>query len=111
MINIAKYKFNSKEQFDTKFEALHTEDAEGNKIPNVKFDKAELGHIVLASEVVNEDGEEVSTEVISKGWHADMIWHDLEDHPYGWKRYNVNLSSEGSHGFKGLNYLEHKFDE
>jgi len=101
MINIAKYEFNSKEQFDTKFEALS----------DVKFDKAELGHIVLVPSVLDEDGEEVTPAVISEGYHADMIWHDLEDHPYGWKRYNVNLSSEGSHGFKGLNYLEHKFDE
>ena len=109
MINIAKYEFNSKEQFDAKFEALHTEDAEGNKIPNVKFDKVELGHIVLASAVVDEDGLEVSPEVISEGWHVDMIWHDLENHPYGWKSYNVDLSSEGLHGFAGVSYLANKF--
>jgi len=99
MINIAKYEFNSKEQFDTKFEALS----------DVKFDKAELGHIVLASAVVDEDGEEVSPEVISEGWHVDMIWHDLENHPYGWKSYNVDLSSEGLHGFAGVSYLANKF--
>jgi len=99
MINIAKYEFNSKEQFDTKLEAL----------VDVKFDKAELGHIVLASAVVDEEGVEVSPEVISEGWHVDMIFHDIEDHPYGWKSYNVDLASEGSHGFSGLCYLTHKF--
>ena len=99
MIHIAKYEFNSKEQFDTKLESL----------VDVKFDKAELGHIVLASAVVDEDGVEVSPEVISEGWHVDMIWHDIEDHPYGWKSYNVDLSSEGSHGFAGVSYLTHKF--
>jgi len=99
MINIAKYEFNSKEQFDTKFEALS----------DVKFDKAELGHIVLASAVVDEDGEEVSPEVISEGWHVDIIWYDIENHPYGWKSYNVNLSSEGLHGFAGVSYLANKF--
>jgi len=108
-LNISKYEFISKEQFDTKLDALHTEDAEGNKIPNVKFDKAELGHIVLASAVVDEDGEEVSPEVISEGWHVDVIWYNLEDHPYGWKSYNVDLTSEGSHGFAGISYLENKF--
>jgi len=99
MIHIAKYEFNSKEQFDAKLESL----------VDVKFDKAELGHIVLASAVVDEDGVEVSPEVISEGWHVDMIWHDIEDHPYGWKSYNVDLSSEGSHGFAGVSYLTHKF--
>ena len=109
MIHIAKYKFTSKEQFNTKLDALHSIDSEGNKIPNVKFDKAALGHIVLASAVVDEDGLEVSPEVISEGWHVDMIWHDIEEHPYGWKSYNVDLSSEGSHGFAGLSYLNLKF--
>ena len=99
MIHIAKYKFTSKEQFDAKLESL----------VDVKFDKAELGHIVLASAVVDEDGVEVTPEVISEGWHVDMIWHDIEDHPYGWKSYNVDLASEGSHGFAGLCYLTHKF--
>ena len=99
MIHIAKYEFTSKKQFDTKLEAL----------VDVKFDKAELGHIVLASAVVDEDGVEVSPEVISEGWHVDMIFHDIEDHPYGWKSYNVDLSSEGSHGFAGVSYLTHKF--
>ena len=109
MIHISKYEFNSKHQFDAKLDALHSTDAEGNKIPNVKFDKAELGHIVLDSAVVDEDGLEVTPEVISEGWHVDMIWHDLEEHPYGWKSYNVDLSSEGSHGFAGVSYLTHKF--
>jgi len=109
MIHIAKYEFNSKEQFDAKLDALHSTDAEGNKTPNVKFDKAELGYIVLATAVVDEDGAEVTPEVISEGWHVDMIWHDLEEHPYGWKSYNVDLSSEGSHGFAGVSYLANKF--
>ena len=109
MIHISKYKFTSKEQFDAKLDALHSIDSEGNKIPNVKFEKAELGHIVLASAVVDEDGVEVTPEVISEGWHVDMIWHDIEDHPYGWKSYNVDLTSEGSHGFAGISYLENKF--
>ena len=109
MIHISKYEFTSKEQFNTKLDALHSIDSEGVKIPNVKFDKAELGHIVLASAVVDEDGVEVSPEVISEGYHVDMIFHDIEDHPYGWKSYNVDLASEGSHGFGGLCYLIHKF--
>ena len=99
MIHISKYKFTSKEQFDAKLESL----------VDVKFDKAELGHIVLASAVVDEEGVEVTPEVISEGWHVDMIWHDIEDHPYGWKSYNVDLSSEGSHGFAGVSYLANKF--
>ena len=109
MINIAKYEFISKEQFNAKFEALHTEDEEGNLIPDFKFAIAELGHIVLADATFDEEGEELTEIVISERYHVDAMWHGQDDHPYGWKSYNQDLESEGMHGFAGLNYLDHKF--
>jgi hypothetical protein len=42
-------------------------------------------------------------------WHVDALWHNLEDHPYGWKTYSIDIDTEGMHGFMGLSYLDNKF--
>ena len=108
-LNIAKYAFNSREQFQNKFDALHTVDEEGNSIPNFRFSIVQLGNIQLEAPTFNEEGEVLTEAVLSEQWHVDSVWFEQEDHPYGWKTYNVNLSSEGMHGFAGLSYSDHKF--
>jgi len=109
MINIGKYEFNSKEQAESKIEALHTEDEEGNLIPNFKFAVIQIGHLTLEDGVYDEDGEVITPAVMDTKWHVDALWHNLEDHPYGWKTYSIDIDSEGLHGFLGINYLDHKF--
>ncbi len=130
---VAKYEFDSKTQYDTKFAALHTDDADGNPIPNFKFAAVELGHIVLEQATYDEDGEVVTEAVLSDGWHVDMAWW-LEgittieeeavldedgmvvtpavtsiDHPYGWKSYKVDFEEgQGMHSFAGVDYQSHK---
>ena len=108
-LNIAKYAFNSKEQFLDKLDALHTIDEDGNSIPDFKFEVVQLGNIQLEAEVLDEDGEIESEAVVSEKWHVDAIWFEQEDHPYGWKSYNEDLGSEGLHGFAGVSYLANKF--
>ena len=117
---VSKYEFNSREQFLNKYDKLYTSDDEGNKVPKFKFAKVELGHITLQREDLDEDGKVISEAVLTKGWCVDMAWF-LEDefnkdgeliekdHPYGWKSYNEDLSSEGLHGFAGVSYLDNKF--
>ena len=116
-MKIGKYQFDNKEQAQTKIDALGTAtDEDGNEYPTHKHTIVQLGHIVLEQAVIDEDGEIVTEAVLSDGWHLDVLWVGLEadedgiiDHPYGWKSYNVDLTSEGSHGFAGLSYLSHKF--
>jgi len=116
-MKIAKYEFTSKEQAQTKIDALGVStDENGNESPSHNHTIVSLGHIVLEQAVLDEDGEVVTEAVLSEGWHLDVLWLGLEadedgiiDHPYGWKSYNVDLTSEGSHGFAGLSYLSHKF--
>jgi len=131
---VAKYEFNNREQFLDKYDNLHTSDDEGNKVPNFKFAKVELGHITLQKEELDEDGEVISEAVLSEGWHVDMAWW-LEgittieeeavldedgmvvtpqvtsiDHPYGWKTYKVDFEEgQGMHSFAGVDYQSHKF--
>ena len=116
-MKIAKYEFTSKEQAQTKIDALGVStDENGNESPNHKHTIVSLGHIVLEQAVIDEDGEVVTEAVISEDWHVDVLWVGLEadedgviDHPYGWKSYNVDLTSEGCHGFAGVSYLANKF--
>ena len=100
-MNIAKYEFTSKEQAQTKIDAL-------NKEPN-NHTIVNLGHIVLEQAVIDEDGEIITEAILSEGWCIDAIWVGLTDHPYGWKSYDVDLPNEGLHGFAGVSYLANKF--
>ena len=109
-MNISKYQFDNKEQAQTKIDALGTAtDENGNEYPTHKHTIVTLGHIVLEPAVIDEDGVIITEAVLSEGWHLDVLWIGLENHPYGWKSYNVDLTSEGSHGFAGLSYLDNKF--
>ena len=108
-INVAKYGFNSKEQFETKFNSLHTEDEEGNLIPKFRFTVIQIGHLTIEDGVYDEEGEIVTPAVMDDKWHVDAMWYDLDDHPYGWKTYSIDLDSEGLHSFLGIKYLENKF--
>tara|TARA_B100001093_G_scaffold224696_1_gene215289 strand:+ start:2088 stop:2372 length:285 start_codon:yes stop_codon:yes gene_type:complete len=89
----AKYEFNDKEQFDTKVENLTA-----NYIAIVR-----LGNIVL------EEGSDKQEAVLSNKYHADIMWLDIEDHPYGWKSYAVAVTDgNGVHSFFGIDYQTNK---
>ena len=132
-MKVSKYEFDSQAQFKSKLDALHTEDSEGNLIPDFRFGAVELGHIVLEQGEYNEDGEETTAPVLSEKYHVDMAWFfegitkiDEEavldedgmvvtpavtsiDHPYGWKSYAINFDEgQGMHSFAGVDYQSHK---
>jgi len=117
MIKIAKYEFDSKEQAETKINALGTaEDENGNEYPTHKHTIVHLGNIVLQQGQYDEEGNETVAPVLSDKWHVDVLWKDLEadedgtiDHPYGWKSYYVDIDGDGVHSFLGLSYNAHKF--
>ena len=109
-MKIGKYQFESKTQAQAKIGSLGTAiDQNGNESPTHNHTIVSLGYIVLKQAVIDEEGEVVTEAVLSEGWHVDVMWIGLEDHPYGWKSYSVDLASEGSHGFAGMPYLSHEF--
>ena len=123
-MKIAKYKFNTKQQFLDKFDDLHTTDENGNLIPNFRFSVVQLGHVVLKeAEFDNEKQIQITEQEYSEEYLVDVAWFledefnkdgELEekDHPYGWKTYSVDSKiKEGSgiHSFAGINYQENKF--
>ena len=107
--NIAKYEFTSKKTFDTKYNALFTEDNEGRKIPKFKFAIVELGHIILEEAYIDDEGKE-HPAVLSKKYCVDAVWYDLDTDPTGWGTLSVDIpTGEGVHQFMGLDYQEYKF--
>ena len=109
-LNVGKYAFQSKEQFNEKIESLHTINEEGDKIPDSKFAVVEIGLLEETALTFDEDGEELTPSIMGTDYHCDMAWYGLEDHPYGWKSYSVEIESEGVHAFAGVSYQSHKFN-
>lgn len=111
-MKIAKYKFNTKEQFQDKFENLHTIDEDGNLIPDFKFAVVQLGHVVLVEGTYDENGDVLTETEYSEEYLVDAAWWGQEDHPYGWKSYSVDdkiSEGQGLHSFAGVDYQKHKF--
>jgi len=110
MIKLAKYEFDSKEQAETKINALGTAiDENGNEYPTHKHTIVQLGNIVLEQGQYDEEGNELTAPVLSDKWHVDALFKDLDDHPYGWKSYAVDIDGNGVHSFLGLDYNSNKF--
>ena len=108
-INIGKYAFDSKEQAETKINALGVAtDEDGNEYPTHKHTIVHLGHIVEQQGQYDEDGNEVVAPVLSSKYHVDVLWKGIDDHPYGWKSYASNVIGNGVHSFLGLNYDSYK---
>lgn len=111
-MKIGKYEFNDKEQAKDKIEDLGVDyDFEGNQYPTHNHTIVELGNIVLQKgEYEIKDGEiqMIKEPILSEKYHIDVVWSDLDKHPYGWKKYSCDLDTEGMHSFFGLSYLKHK---
>lgn len=128
-MRIAKYEFDSREQAQSKIDALGTAtDEDGNEYPTHKSTIVQLGNIVLEQGEYDEEGEEITAPVLSDKWHLDVAWSDSDittveeeavldeegmvvtpevvsvNHPYGWKSYAVEIEGDGVHSFFGLSY-------
>ena len=109
MIRISKYEFLNKEQAETKIQGLGVAtDEDGNEYPTHKHTIVHLGNIVQQNGQYDVDGNELVAPVLSSKYHVDVLWKELDDHPYGWKSYAVDVSGNGVHSFFGLSYDSHK---
>lgn len=84
-----KYLFNSKEQAQSKVDAFTELNEQGGKIQTIKADFYWLDKFVLTEGEYNEEGVEVVAPTFTEGYAIDVIWHDLEESPYGWKTYEI----------------------
>ena len=118
--HIGKYRFEDKETFLDKKEALDV-DEQGN--PTHPHLLVELGYEVLTPATETEEavyGTGYLVDVLWKGLQGDAITEEVEgetivtgyepaDHPYGWKTRSIDIDHEGIHGFLGLKYQSLKF--
>ncbi len=108
-MRIGKYEFDNKEQAQTKIDALGiATDENGNEYPTHKHTIVHLGNIVLEQGKYGEEGNVLVEPVLSSKWHLDVLWQGLEEHPYVWKSYSIDLDSDGVHSFLGLDYNTYK---
>ena len=101
MIKIGKYEFNDEAQAKQKIRSLGVDE---NGVPTHEHAIVELGNIVEVSGVIDEDGNVSSEPVFSDKYHVDVMWKDLESHPYGWASYAVTPSGDLIHEFWGIDY-------
>lgn len=68
---------------------------------------------------VYENGEVIEDAEYSDSWQLDVAWIDLPnegteenpiyDHPYGWKKYSVDVKGQGNSVILGIEYNDVKF--
>lgn len=105
-MKVGKYEFKSKEQALSKIEGLpHKADVDGIKHPAYKHIITHLGSVVK-EDAEFENGVMIKDPVYGV-YRLDVLWIDIEENPYGWKTYEIDLDNEGLHTF-GLSYLENK---
>lgn len=98
-MKIGKYEFISEEQANEKILGLGEEH---------NHSIVKLGYIVLENGVYDDDFNEIKPPILSKKYHVDVMWQDIDEHPYGWKSYSVDLKDAGVHSFFGVDYQKHK---
>ena len=81
-----KYRFNNKEQAETKIEAFYNE--EGTLTIDAAFIK--LNKFITTQGTYDSEGAEVIAPILSEGYAVDVLWRDLEASPDGWAAYEVN---------------------
>jgi hypothetical protein len=76
-MRIAKYEFDSREQAQTKIDALGTAtDEDGNEYPTHKNTIVHLGNIVLEQGEYDSEGNETKAPVLSSKWMKKVILMD-----------------------------------
>jgi hypothetical protein len=109
MIKVGKYIFDSEEQAETKIKGLGVDkDENGIEYPTHSHAIVRLGHEVLEEGYFDEKTEKYVEPVLSDKFLIDVVWNNIEEHPYGWKSYAVTPSGEPLHNFYGIDYLENK---
>ena len=88
-----RYTFIDKAQADSKIEKFFDIDEEGNKIPNERAAFIYLDKFVLVHGEYDEQGVEITAPTYSEGYALDVVWHNLEESPYGWKTYEIEPSN------------------
>jgi hypothetical protein len=83
-----RYLFNSKEQAESKVNAFIV-----NDVQTVKADFIWLDKFSLTNGEYNEKGIEIVAPTFTELYSLDVLWHDLNDSPHGWKSYEIEVNT------------------
>lgn len=102
----AKYKFDTKEQFEEKRDAFYGEDKEA-----VHHHIVPKGFGVISEAVYDEEGEVVTEAVLDEEYLVEVVWRDIEVseagkglHPHGWKMHYVTPTEPKHSDLWGQSY-------
>ena len=88
-----RYTFTDKAQADSKISKFFDIDEEGNKIPNERVSFIYLDKFVVTQGEYDEEGVEIVAPTYTEGYALDVVWHNREESPYGWKSYETEPES------------------
>ena len=100
-----KYEFNSEAQALEKINALpYITDEDGNKHLKDNHSIVKLGNLILNIPEYDEDLNEIVAPIYSEKYSVDVMWDNLNESPYGWKSYEIQVEGNGVHTFAGWNF-------
>ena len=116
---VGKYKFSNKNEFDFAFNTIHLIDEDGLKTPKFRFSKPCRVLIPINKNTYDSDFNIVNEATFEDGYNVDICWFFENkftekgilipvEHPVEWKKYALNITNEGHHGYSGVKYLENK---
>jgi len=109
MMKLGKYAFDSRTQAEEKIKALGVElNEEGLEVTTHKHAIIHLGFLVITNGVYDEEGNEITAPTRSDKYSVDTAWLNITEHPEGWADYYVEVSGNGAHSIRGINYQENK---
>ena len=109
MFKLAKYEFDSLEQANSKIKSLGVlKDENDNGIPSHPHTIIRLGFLVVEQGEYDDEGNVIKEPVYSDKYSVDTIWKDIDNHPYGWKSYYIEVEGNGSNGILGIDYQANK---
>jgi len=101
-----KYEFNSQEQAEDKIAALPhiTENLTDESYLDGGHTIVKLGYLVTNTPEWDEEGNAIVEPICSDKYSVDVLWQGLDESPYGWKSYEIEVEGNGAHSFLGRNF-------
>ena len=103
-----KYEFNSQEQAEDKIAALPhiTDDLTEESYLEGNHTIVKLGYLLTNNPEWDEEGNAIVEPEHSDKYSVDVLWQGLDESPYGWKSYEIEVEGNGVHSFLGRNFGE-----
>lgn len=108
MAKIGKYEFDNEQQCNDNLFLLSIESYEnGNLIFPQGIEPVILKYIIIQNQELDENGNILQNEILHDKYCVDISYNNV-DEPIFLKPFKIDLETNGSHKFKGIDYLTNK---